>query len=114
MNIETDILDVTNISDEQLKSIPASVVSLNLEGSEITDKGISNLPFLHCIKSLNVSNTLITEKSLKVIATFTTLEKLWISNIKSNDDYSLDTLINLNFLDFGDHDSDFVEYLPRL
>lgn len=99
------------MSDEQMRYIPANVVSLNLEGAKITNKGISNLPFLHSIKSLNVSNTLITEKSLKVITTFTTLEKLWMSNIKSNDDYSLDTLVNLSFLDFGDHDSDFVDYL---
>lgn len=113
MNIETDILDATNISDEQLKSIPASVVSLNLKGAAITDKGISNLPFLHSIKSLNVSNTLITEKSLKVITTFTTLEKLWMSNIKSSDDYSLDTLVNLSFLDFGNNETEFVDYLPR-
>lgn len=113
MNIETDILDATNMSDEQLKSIPANVVSLNLEGSEITDKGISNLPFLHSIKSLNVSNTLITEKSLRVIATFTTLEKLWMSNINSNDDYSLNTLVNLSFLDFGDHDLEVVDYLSK-
>jgi len=113
MNIETDFLDVTNISDEHLKSIPANVVSLNLEGAAITDKGISNLPFLHSIKSLNVSHTLITEKSIKVIATFTTLENLWVSNIKSNDDYSLDTLVNLSFLAFGDHDPEFIDYLPK-
>ena len=96
-----------------MRYIPASVVSLNLEGAKITNKGISNLPFLHSIKSLNVSNTLITKKSLKVIATFTTLEKLWMSNIKSNDDYSLGTLVNLSFLDFGNHDSDFVDCLPK-
>ena len=113
MDIKKDHIDGTDILNEQLKSIPVDVVSLNFEGAEITDKGISNLPFLHCIKSLNVSNTLITEKSLKVIATFTTLEKLWMSNIKSNDVYSLDTLINLNFLDFGNSETEFIDYLPK-
>ncbi len=101
------------MSDEQLKSIPADVVSLNFEGAEITDKGISNLPFLHRIKSLNVSSTLITEKSIKVITTFTTLESLHIENINSNDDYSLDPLVNLSFIILGDITSDYVDYLPN-
>jgi hypothetical protein len=113
MQNQEGFIDGTNMSDEQLKSIPANVASLNFEGAKITNKGISNLPFLHSIKSLNVSNTLITEKSLKVIATFTTLEKLWMSNIKSNDDYSLDTLVNLSFLDFGNSETEFVDYLPK-
>ena len=86
MNHKSRYIDGTDMSNEQMRYIPDEVISLSLNGAPITDKGISNLPFLHSIKSLNVSHTLITEKSLIVIATFTTLEKLWMSNIKSSDD----------------------------
>jgi hypothetical protein len=113
MDMKESFIDGTNMSDEQLKGIPAGIVNLNFEGAKITDKGISNIPFLHNIKSLNVSNTLITEKSLKVIATFTTIENLWMNDIKLNGDYSLDTLVNLSFLAFGDHAPQFVDDLSK-
>lgn len=94
------VINGSNMLDEDLKNIPADVISLSLEGSKITDKGISNLPFLHCIKSLNLNSTMITDKSIKIISKFTTLEKLCIDNVNLSGEYPLEAFKNLNFISF--------------
>jgi len=100
------------MSDEDLKSIPANVISLSLEGAKVTDKGISNLPFLYRIKSLNLSSTLITGKSIELISKFITIEKLWIDNVNLSEEYTLEPFKNLNFISFsGNSESEKHDYL---
>jgi hypothetical protein len=94
-------IDGSNMSDEDLKNIPTSVTSLYLEGAKITDTGISNLPFLHRIKSLNLSSTMITDKSIELISKFITIERLWIDNVNLSGEYTLEPFKNLNFISFG-------------
>jgi len=95
------VIDGSNMSDEDLKNIPIDVTSLHLEGAKITDIGISNLPFLHRINSLNLNSTMITDKSIELISTFITLEKLWIENVNLSGHYTLEPFKNLNFISFG-------------
>jgi len=106
------VIDGSNMSDEDLKIIPINVTSLNLEGAKITDVGISNLPFLHCIKSLNLSSTMITAKSIECISKFITIEKLWIDNVNLSGEYTLEPFKNLNLISFGgNNESEKHNYL---
>jgi hypothetical protein len=110
-NSQYDI-DGSGMSDADLKGIPSNVTSLSLDGAKITDKGISNLPFLHSIKSLNLNSTLITDKSIEIICKFITLENLWLDNVNLSNEYTLEPLTNLNFLSFGgDGKADNIDYL---
>ncbi|TWX64595.1 hypothetical protein ESZ36_20080 [Colwellia demingiae] len=88
------------MSDDDLKNIPADVISLSLDSEKITDKGISNLPFLYCIKSLNLESTQITNESIKVICKFTTLEKLWLNHASKKGEYEFNDLTDLTDLNF--------------
>jgi hypothetical protein len=105
-------IDGTHMTDEQLKNVPADVISLSLDGANITDKGIYNLPFLYRIKSLNLSSTMITDKSIELISKFITIEKLWIDNVNLSGEYTLEPFKNLNFISFGGNgESEKHDYL---
>jgi len=112
MDVQEGFIDGSHMTDEQLKYIPSDVISLYLEGANITDEGISTLPFLHNIKSLNLNSTLITDESIRAISKFITLEKLWIEDTKVSNNYVIDPLINLNFIAFGGNgESETHDYL---
>lgn len=112
MDIQEGFIDGTHMTDEQLINVPADVISLSLEGANITDEGISNLPFLHCIKNLNLNSTMITDKSIELISKFITIERLWIDNVNLSGEYTLEPFINLNFISFGGSgESEKYDYL---
>ncbi len=71
--------------DEDLRSVPESCVSLELENSAITDKGIKALPELPNLRCLDLDSTAITDEAMGRISTIVSLEELWIEDTKITD-----------------------------
>ncbi len=101
---EDGYFDASELSDSEMSKIPENVISLSLENSQITDAGISNLPFLNRVRCIDLDSTLITDKSMEIITQFKTLEELWIEDLKISD-YGfklLASLPNLKYVSFWD------------
>ncbi|AOT08712.1 hypothetical protein [Pseudoalteromonas luteoviolacea] len=101
---EDGYFDATQLEDNELSKVPSNVVSLSLENAPITDKGISNLPFLSNVRCIDLDSTFITDKSLEIISQFKNLEELWIEdfNITDSGFKLLALLPNLKYISFLD------------
>ena len=101
---EDGYFDASELDDCDLSKIPNDVISLSLENAQITDIGISSLPFLSKVRCIDLDSTLITDKSMEIITQFKTLEELWIEDLKITDyGFKLLALLpNLKYVSFWD------------
>jgi hypothetical protein len=101
---EDGYFDASELSDDDLSSIPENTVCLSLENAKITDGGIFHLPKLNMIRCIDLDSTLITDRSMDVISTFQTLEEIWIEDTKITDNgfKKLSLLPRLKYVSFWD------------
>jgi len=78
-------VDGTEFNDSDLKNIPNSTITLNLELSNVTDSGINNLPKLPNLICVDLDSTKITDNSLKKIGEFKSLREIWIEQTQITD-----------------------------
>ncbi len=75
----------TEFNDSDLKNIPNSTITLNLELSNITDNGIQNLPKLPNLICIDLDSTKITDESLRKIGEYKSLKEIWIEQTQITD-----------------------------
>ena len=92
-------VDGTEFSDSDLKYIPESTITLNLELSNITDNGIEDLPKLPNLICIDLDGTKITDKSLKKIGEYKSLKEIWIEQTQITD-IGINHLTELKELEF--------------
>ena len=78
-------VDGTEFNDSDLKDIPESTITLNLEMSNVTDNGIKNLPKLPKLICIDLDSTKITDKSLQIIGKYKSLKEIWIEQTQITD-----------------------------
>ncbi|WP_411768959.1 hypothetical protein [Winogradskyella sp. A3E31] len=84
-NESDSYVDGTEFNDSDLKNIPNSTITLNLELSNVTDIGIKNLPKLPNLICIDLDSTKITDKSLKKIGEYESLREIWIEQTQITD-----------------------------
>lgn len=72
-------------TDNDLQKIPKNTVFLRLENSFISDAGVVAMPQLDQIRCIDFDGCNITNKSLYRVATFHSLEELWLEDSQVND-----------------------------
>ncbi|WP_010469956.1 hypothetical protein [Acaryochloris sp. CCMEE 5410] len=72
-------------TDNDLQKIPKNTVFLRLENSFISDAGVVAMPQLDQIRCIDFDGCNITNKSLYRVATFHSLEELWLEDTQVND-----------------------------
>ena len=95
----------TDSNVRQLSSIPAaSIRSLNLADSQISDTGLADLRRLTRLESLDLSGTSVTDSGLASLAAFSELAQLNLADTSISDHglASIATLANLADLDLAD------------
>lgn len=78
-------VDGTEFNDSDLKNIPDSTITLNLEMSNVTNNGIKNLPKLPNLICIDLDSTKITDESLKTIGEYKSLKEIWIEQTEITD-----------------------------
>lgn len=78
-------VDGTEFNDSDLKNIPNSTITLNLELSNVTDSGIKNLPKLPNLICIDLDSTKVTDNSLKKIGEYKSLREIWIEQTQITD-----------------------------
>ncbi|WP_018417408.1 hypothetical protein [Teredinibacter turnerae] len=119
---EEGYFDASGFDDSELSLVPEDTVCLSLENASITDAGISSLPRLKELRCIDLDSTKITDESMDVITSFTSLEEIWIEDvgITSKGFKKLALLPNLKYVSFwgteiSDDAYDYVmEKLPNL
>ena len=79
-------VDGTEFTDADLANIPTDTTLLQLECSQITDKGMLNLPDLPNLRCIDLDSTSITNLSMDKVATFLSLEEIWIEDTSITDE----------------------------
>ena len=97
---DPNYVDASGWSDTDLSRVPRDTISLNLENSSITDRGILCLPHLPALRCLDLDSTHITDAAMRRISQFGSLEELWIESTAISDDGMayLHSLVSLKFV----------------
>lgn len=85
MHSKMGFINGSRYTDNDLQKIPKNTVFLRLENSFISDAGVVAMPQLDQIRCIDFDGCNITNKSLYRVATFHSLEELWLEDTQGND-----------------------------
>lgn len=115
MNLIDLNLDLSNVTDAGLSQLQGmtDLEQLSLMNTQITDAGLTHLKGLNRLKSLHLSNAQITDAGLRHLNGLTTLKFLSLDNTQITDAglTHLKGLVRLEYLDLGSNqitDADVV------
>jgi Leucine-rich repeat (LRR) protein len=78
-------LNGTKIEGRGLGSLPASIAELDLNHSEVTDRGLANIAELTSLERLSLSGTRITDDGIGELAKMTSLRRLTVTDTAISD-----------------------------
>jgi len=102
--VERLALDDSNVTDDELKSMPRNLVVFSLRGTAISDAGVSSIATLADLEELSLQRTEITDKSLSLLSGCKRLRKLVVSDTSVTDSAisAIVAMQNLKEVDLAD------------
>ena len=97
---EPRAINGSGFSDDDLDSLPPDTVSLELENSSVSDKGIEKIIRLKSLRVLDLDNTRISDMAMEMVARIEALEEIWIEDTEVTDTglMALTSLPKLSFI----------------